>query len=354
MENLQTMDFQVHRDGSTRLEGLVSVALDLPHELPVQGRLVELDRRGCVVREQVPFQIDPAYIPITSNQLHFWMSPDSTAPEARFFRFYIDDRQEQQVETASQVLLSETECAGQAAYRIHTPVATYTLQVENGGLASLLDPEGEDWISYSRSVGSSGEYRGIPNIKHPDGYLHPGKKNAQCFLLSDGPLCCQIYVRTLDEKCEALWLFTPQFAQLTLLRVPTPYWFLYEGTPGGALDEEEGYIVRSNGIQTPAGKRWEDVIDPGWLYFGSPKSRRVLCFSQQEVEHKTSSYWPMEKNMTVFGFGRRKLEHYLEKCPAQYRIALLEAGDFQHVQNQVHHAMEPVKVQRTKADQEPR
>lgn len=353
MENLQTVDFQVHRDSSTRLEGFASVALDLPQEYHVRARLVELDSRGAVLREQVPFQIDPAYPPITPDLLHFWMPPDLAAPKPRHFRLCFDANPTPGIKTTSKVSLDEMDFAGQPAYYIQTLSAAYMLHLENGGLASLVDLKGNDWITYSTAAGSAGAYRGIPNIKHPDGYLHPGKTNAQCFLLSDGPLCCQIYVRTLDKQCEALWLFTPQYAQLTLLRIPTPYWFLYEGTPGGALDEDEGYIVRSNGVKTPAGTRWDDILDPGWLYFGSTKSRQVLCFSQQEVERKTSSYWPMEKNMTVFGFGRQKLEHYLEKCPAQYRIALLEAGDFQYVQDQVHNVMEPVQVNQITADQEP-
>jgi len=346
------MDFQVHRDGSTRLEGLVTVALDLPQEFPVHTQLVELDGFGSVMHDQVPFQIDPAYPPITPTLLHFWMLPNPAKPAVRFFRLYLDACPFEGKEQPSQVILDEAIVAGQAAYRIHTPCADYAIQLENGGLASLVDPEGQDWISYNTAAGSAGEYRGIPNIKYPDGYLHPGKKNAQCFLLSDGPLSCHIYVRSLDGQCDALWLFTPQYAQLTLLSVPTPYWFLYEGTPGGAVDEDDGYVVRSNGVKTPVGMSWEDVLDPGWLYFGSSCSPRVLCLSQLEIEHKTSSYWLMEKNMTVFGFGRRKLEHYLEKCPAQFRIGLLEAGDFQYVQDQVQNVMGPLFVKQTTGDQE--
>ena len=47
------------------------------------------------------------------------------------------------------------------------------------------------------------------------------------------------------------------------------------------------------------------------------------------------SYWPMQQNMTVFGFGRKKLEKFLTATPARFTVALIEAGNFEEVKEQV-------------------
>jgi hypothetical protein len=122
---------------------------------------------------------------------------------------------------------------------------------------------------------------------------------------------------------------------LTLLKVPIPYWFLYEGTPGGIFDGQKGYIVRSNGVCSQASEIWNAVLEPGWLYFGSQGSSWVLFLAQCELEPKLSSYWPMEGNMTVFGFGRKGLKHYLEKVPARYLVGFLKAGTYDVLSAQI-------------------
>ena len=55
------------------------------------------------------------------------------------------------------------------------------------------------------------------------------------------------------------WDVFPYYARLTVLEMRTPYWFLYEstpgGNPGGQLDEDGDYCVRSDGTRTPLSER---------------------------------------------------------------------------------------------------
>jgi hypothetical protein len=91
------------------------------------------------------------------------------------------------------------------------------------------------------------------------------------------------------------WDIYPGYARLTLLKLRTPYWFLYEGTPGGnpggGLDEEQGYCVRSDGTRTSLSERWEDPLpEPEWLYFGAGNVERVLYL----VHHR-----PMQRSTRI-------------------------------------------------------
>ena len=66
--------------------------------------------------------------------------------------------------TASVQLLSDTIDAGQEAFVIQTPLATFIYHKEGGGFSHLIDVDGNDWIGYAPGVGPAGEYRGIPNM----------------------------------------------------------------------------------------------------------------------------------------------------------------------------------------------
>ncbi|MFK7971248.1 MAG: hypothetical protein AB8F95_12815, partial [Bacteroidia bacterium] len=65
---------------------------------------------------------------------------------------------------------------GDSAYIITTPHATYFLEKTGGGLSSMLDKDGVDWLGFHKRKGSAhkGEYRGFPNAIHKqDGsYFH--------------------------------------------------------------------------------------------------------------------------------------------------------------------------------------
>ena len=63
---------------------------------------------------------------------------------------------------------------GQPSYKIQTPSATWIYHKQGAGFASLLDPDGNDWIGYRPGGRAAGEFRGIPNLIHPGAGMHPG------------------------------------------------------------------------------------------------------------------------------------------------------------------------------------
>ena len=82
-------------------------------------------------------------------------------------------------QTEQQVQLTygiDASAGGDSTYIISTPSATYYLEKKGGGLSSMLDKDGVDWLGFHKQKGSGhkGEYRGFPNAIHKqDGsYFH--------------------------------------------------------------------------------------------------------------------------------------------------------------------------------------
>ncbi len=145
------------------------------------------------------------------------------------------------------------EYEGATAYKINTPTAQYYYHINCGGFASIIDREGNDWVSYHPNKepesGFKGRYRGIPNIAPPN--LHPGSTEPvkSSKIIAEGPLKISILTETEDKQWRAKWDIYPDYATMTLLQKgPEPYWILYEGTPGGEFNVED-YWVRSDGTR---------------------------------------------------------------------------------------------------------
>jgi hypothetical protein len=215
---------------------------------------------------------------------------------------------------------------GQKSFRIATPGATYVYHEQGAGFASLIDIDKADWISYRPRGGASGNYRGIPNLVHPEGHFHPGGKGCGSRLVSAGPLKVTIASESKDKKWACRWEVFPGFARLTVLKAAHAYWFLYEGTPGGGISKTD-YCVRSPGKRTDIRQRWSEKLPaPQWLYFGDAKLKRALWFVKHEADRDVDSYYQMggERGMTVFGFGRKGLGKYMKQLPAHFTIGLAE------------------------------
>src|SRR5436190_23545567 len=139
--------------------------------------------------------------------------------------------------------------------RIETPSATYLYGKRSAGFASILDPDGHDWISYRHGNKALGEYRGLPKCGQPTKYFHCGYgfgqyTNANPFTTVAtrvAPDHVRVHSETRDAAAACDWDFFPGYATMALLKIPGRYWFLYEGTPGGELDPTEDFVIRASG-----------------------------------------------------------------------------------------------------------
>jgi len=296
-------------------------------------RVIEVGEQGTIMDENVAFQFDAHTEGGDRGTLVFTLKGVTPKDAVRFFQVYFDlaGGTYARVSIPVQVALTDgVQHEAQESFQIVTPNATYYYHKLGAGFASMVDADGNDWISHHPSGGSAGNYRGIPNVVHPEGHFHPGNRGCKSQIVSQGPIKLKIFSRSDDHKWACTWEIYPHYATLTLLKVDHPYWFLYEGTPGGKLDEENDYCVRSTGERTPAGQSWEgDIPEPEWLYFGAGNTDRVLYLIHHEDDEQIDSYWPMEGNMTVFGFGRKGLVKYMEQVPAHFTIGFAEKGAFE-------------------------
>ncbi|MEM7735241.1 MAG: hypothetical protein AAF267_05565 [Deinococcota bacterium] len=337
-----TVLISVNTGDTPRINRVVEVRLELDLNQIAGLRLHECDAQQHVINQDVPFQLDRLEQP--SYTLSFLMDGRTEPQQTRTYQLCLDAEAVATSHPQPLVSVHEVYHQGQDAFQIHTLAATLIFHKYGGGFASLVDANGDDWISYRPQGGSDGKYRGIPNIKHPDDYFHPGATNARSELVHTGAVKCQLRTQTLDGVCDAVWDIYPHYMTMTLQKTPDVYWLLYEGTPGGKLNEQDDFVTWSDGTRKPLGERWDKVLRSGWLYFSAAHSQRSLFFAQHNTEAKLSSYFPMEGNMTVFGFGRKDLEHYLTNCPAQYSFGLVDSYDHADVTTHVNSACHELQV----------
>lgn len=220
-------------------------------------------------------------------------------------------------------------------YRIETPHATYLYGKRGAGFARILDPSGRDWISYAHGNLSAGEYRGLPKSGQPVKYFHCGYGFGS--YTTDNPFVSELVVKKPDHvrirsqtvRGDAMgeWDFYLTHATFTLHRIPGGrYWFLYEGTPGGALDPAD-FVVRPRGHRTSVTRPWDEVVP--WVLIGASESPHRLLLVNHQDDSPVDSYvsWPHRATvrepsplMTIFGFGRPAWDSADQHTPALTRL----------------------------------
>jgi hypothetical protein len=261
------------------------------------------------------------------------------------------------------VILGDMEC-----FKVTTLSATYLYGKDGAGFASILDRDGNDWITYSHAPRGAGEYHGLPKFGHPEKLFHAGYKGFHSALRMNGPLHVQVYSQTTDGKSACSWDFFPTYATVTLLKFKLPsYWFLYEGTPGGSFEVEKDFVVRANGKKTPCSEPWTDNVP--WVYFTVPHTSHALFMAAHQKHDKLDSYvaWPFApeadgsfQQMTVFGFGRKGyrelVQHIadLTQLPARYTIGFVDGTEFERAKPVIESAYRELEIELLPAEQKPK
>ena len=309
--------------------------------------VVEVASDGKVIDDSVVFQFDKALPGDAEGKLTFMLKGITPATGTRLFHVYFGGARDIPVPEFEGLVActDNVRHKDQDSIKIATTKATYYYHKKGAAFASLEDADGNDWLGYNPGVGpisksgSGGQYRGLPNMGYPEGYCHPGKTVSSSRIVSQGPIRVTIASESNDGKMKCHWDIFPDYARLTILKMRTPYWFLYEGTPGGKLEINSDICVRptgSGGLKTAASLKWDgDIVNlsgPGeWLYFADPVVNRSLFLIHHDDDEAIDSYWPMNGEMTVFGFGRKDLNKFMRTVPAQFTIGLCDEPSFAKV-----------------------
>jgi len=336
---------------------------------PNSIRVVEVNGSDAVIDAAVPFQFDKAADFNATNKargtLVLIMTGNTAAGAQRRYHVYFDvtGKGFAAPTVPAQVVLTENLVdEGAAAHKVVTPNGTWWYHPKGGGFSSLNDSDGLDWISYNKTVsGAGGTFRGIPNSVEPTngGDFHPGHKGMTSTTLNKGPLKVTFHVIESNapggrDKWEGMFEIYPGYAVFTMLRAPYDFWVLYEGTPGGQLQTNSDFVVRSNGTQTLASVAWEgDLAPEEWAYVSDPAAGRSLFATNGLDDDKIDSYLSLNGVMTQLGLGRKAAAPQLPlaQVPREFTFGLMDETVYDNAKPIIYNAYKPLNVSLGAAEQ---
>ncbi|MBV8782267.1 MAG: hypothetical protein JO353_12800, partial [Phycisphaerae bacterium] len=288
-------------------------------------RVVEVDGSGNVIDSNVPYQFNHASgfdaNTNASGDLIIQMSGATAANTARHYKVQFATSGSFTAPTfTNQVSLntSATDSVGFGADAITNNTATYFVQQGTGGISEILDSNNNDWVGFNNSAGSAGLFRGVPNMGVTGG-LHPSNGTnypnvtATTTVVNSGPLETTINVVSSDGNVNVTYAFYNNFVRATVnSETESPnYWFLYEGTPGGTFSTSDK-LVTSDGANQTLDQSYDATNGIGggntttgqWASFQSQGENRFIYFAQNTQDTIEDSYFDLNNEMTVFGFGR--------------------------------------------------
>ena len=230
---------------------------------------------------------------------------------------------------------ADLSAGGDLAYIITTPNATYYLEKQGGGLSSMLDRDGIDWLGFHKAPGSGhkGEYRGFPNAVHKqDGnYFHAmnaktDPSTTKVELVSDTHV--RIGVVSGNGKWEAQYDFFTDRLDFTMRKVSPgyKYWVQYEGVPGGEMDDTDFRYASADTARHPINEPFiGDLPAPEWMAFGDANASRMIYLLHHEDDTHPDDY-VSRPHMTVLGIGRRNKDKYLTS-PQKFSIGFIESTE---------------------------
>lgn len=357
-------DMSVDAAGFARTNKVVEVKLNLTPLLAAQGGsgginlnslcLDELD--GGVIDNAVPFQFDPASNYNATSKargtLAFLMAGSTAANGMRAYRLHFDVASGFSAPSfADQVALTDgVSHKGYQSLRLVTADAEFFYHKPGGGFATLFDKNNNDWIGWNSAAGSAGDFRGIPNMVHPNdgGYFHPGRNSASTTVLRDGPLKASFRSVSNGGAWEVVWDVFPDYARMTLVRKGTSnFWWLYEGVPGGVLQPAIDRLTRSDGSSIKASGTWTtDIAGDEWVYVTDPNvgaNGRSLYLIHHQSDAKIDGYTAdTAARMTIFGFGRDGNTRQLNTLPQQFTFGLTDETAVDDVRPVVNNAYKPL------------
>ena len=238
---------------------------------------------------------------------------------------------------------ADASASGGASYIVRTPAATYYLDKAGGGLSSILDNDGVDWIGFHSEPGSGwkGEYRGFPNAVHrQDGnYFHAmntgtDPSSSVVDVVTDQHL--SILFTSGNGQWQGRWDFYPNRCDFTMTKVSQGYhyWVQYEGVPGGEMDASDFWYSSADDQRHQIEQPFiGDLPAPEWMAFGDEASPRMLYLLHHEDDDYPDDY-VSRPYMTVLGFGRRNKDKYLDSVQ-KFSIGFVESTDYSFIDRTV-------------------
>ncbi len=243
---------------------------------------------------------------------------------------------------------TDESAGGGSAYIITTPSATYYLEKEGGGLSSMIDKDGVDWLGFHNEEGSGhkGEYRGFPNAIHKqDGsYFHAMNAKtdpSNSVVEMESKDHVRIVFSSNNEQWQGGWDFYPNRCDFTMTKISDgyKYWVQYEGVPGGEMDSTDFWYASVDTKKHPINEpQIGDLPAPEWMAFGDPNSPRMLYMLHHEDDEFPDNY-VSRPDMTVLGFGRENKDKFLTEVQT-FSIGFVESREYEVIEGVVGEVLE--------------
>lgn len=246
---------------------------------------------------------------------------------------------------------NDMSAGGDPAYIIETPVATYYLEKEGGGLSSMLDKDSVDWLGFHNRKGSGhkGEYRGFPNAIHKqDGsYFHAmnaGTDPSSSVVEIESEEHVRITFTSDNKKWLGQWDFYPERCDFTMLKISPghKYWVQYEGVPGGVMDSTDFWFASADTVKHSINEPYlGDLPSPEWIAFGDANSSRMLYLLHHEDDEFPDNY-VSRPDMTVLGFGRQNKDKFLTTVQT-FSIGFIESTKYSSIRKTITQILEQIE-----------
>ncbi len=237
----------------------------------------------------------------------------------------------------------DVSAGGGSAYIVATDNATYYLEKTGGGLSSMLDKDGVDWLGFHSKAGSGhkGEYRGFPNAIHKqDGNffhaMNAGTDPSTSIVEIETKQHVRITFTSGNGQWTGQWDFYPTRLDFSITRVSPgyEYWVQYEGVPGGEMDRTDFWYSSADDQRHLIDEVSErDLPAPEWFAFGDQDNSRMLYLLHHEDDDHPDDY-VSRPDMTVLGFGRRNKDKFLN-TPQTFSIGFVETTSYANVKKAV-------------------
>jgi len=237
---------------------------------------------------------------------------------------------------------------GDSTYIISTPAAIYFLEKSGGGLSSMIDKEGIDWLGFHKKPGSAhkGEYRGFPNAIHKqDGsYFHAmnAKTDPSSSVVDiESENHVRITFTSDNNQWEGQWDFYPDRCDFAMSKISEgyKYWVQYEGVPGGEMDSTDFWFASADKEMHPINEsQIGDLPAPEWMAFGDKDSPRMLYLLHHEDDEFPDNY-VSRPDMTVLGFGRENKDKFLTTVQT-FSIGFVESKEYSTIEKAIKQVLE--------------
>lgn len=229
------------------------------------------------------------------------------------------------------------------SYIVSINNATFYLEKEGGGLSSMIDDDGVDWLGFNNAKGSGwkGEYRGFPNAVHKqDGnYFHAmnaGTNKSLSQITIETNEHVQIIFTSENQKWEAIYDFYADRLDFRMSQISKGYhyWIQYEGVPGGEMDDTDFWYASIDNKRHPINEVFlGDLPSPEWFAFGDKNSPRMIYILHHDDDSYPDNY-VSRPYMTVLGFGRSEKNKFLD-TPQRFSIGFFESTQYDKLSNKI-------------------